>query len=140
LLDEFATSFATITELQPALNGFEYNPQLAQAASGSDTVMVATFAMGVGAREGEATLVLPFSSFASALNNAASPQLSETALAKRRRAAEALTARLNLVRSTSACGSPRSPSPRPTSSRSPSVTSCCSATPRTARSRSPPTT
>jgi flagellar motor switch protein FliM len=97
LLDEFAGSFATITELQPALNGFEYNPQLAQAASGSDTVMVATFSMAVGTREGEATLVLPFSSFASALNNAASPQLSETALAKRKRAAEALTARLNLV-------------------------------------------
>jgi flagellar motor switch protein FliM len=97
LLYEFATSFAAITEIQPALNGFEYNPQLAQAASGSDTVMVATFAMSVGAREGEATLVLPFSSFASALNNAASPQLSETALAKRKRAAEALTARLNLV-------------------------------------------
>jgi flagellar motor switch protein FliM len=97
LLDEFSASFATITEIQPALNGFEYNPQLAQAASGSDTVMVATFEMSVGAREGEATLVLPFSSFASALNNAASPQLSETALAKRRRAAEALTERLNLV-------------------------------------------
>jgi flagellar motor switch protein FliM len=97
LLDEFARSFATITELQPALNGFEYNPQLAQAASGSDTVMVATFSMAVGSREGEATLVLPFSSFAQALNNAASPQLSEVALAKRKRAAEALTARLNLV-------------------------------------------
>ncbi len=97
LLDEFARSFATITELQPALNGFEYNPQLAQAAAGSDTVMVATFAMAVGSREGEATLVLPFSSFAQALNNAASPQLSETALAKRKRATEALTARLNLV-------------------------------------------
>ena len=71
-------------EIQPALNGFEYNPQLAQAASGSDTVMVASFSMAVGAREGEATLVLPFSSFAQALNNAASPQLSETALAKLR--------------------------------------------------------
>jgi flagellar motor switch protein FliM len=97
LLDEFAGSFATITEIQPALNGFEYNPQLAQAASGSDTVMVATFSMAVGSREGEATLVLPFSSFAQALNNAASPQLSETAIAKRKRAEEALTARLNLV-------------------------------------------
>jgi flagellar motor switch protein FliM len=97
LLDEFANSFGTITEIQPALNGFEYNPQLAQAASGSDTVMVATFDMSVGSREGQATLVLPFSSFAAALNNAASPQLSETALAKRKRAAEALTARLNLV-------------------------------------------
>jgi flagellar motor switch protein FliM len=97
LLDEFAASFSTITEIQPALLGHEYNPQLAQAASGSDTVMVASFSMAVGAREGEATLVLPFSSFAQALNNAASPQLSESAIAKRKRAAEALTARLNLV-------------------------------------------
>jgi len=97
LLDEFAASFGTITELQPALSGLEYNPQLAQAASGSDTVMVATFSMAVGSREGEATLVLPFSSFAQALNNAASPQLSESALRKRKRATEALTARLNLV-------------------------------------------
>jgi flagellar motor switch protein FliM len=97
LLKEFAASFATITEIQPALLGHEYNPQLAQAASGSDTVMVASFSMAVGSREGEATLVLPFSSFAQALNNAASPQLSESALAKRKRAAEALTARLNLV-------------------------------------------
>ncbi|MGZ4565660.1 MAG: flagellar motor switch protein FliM [Blastococcus sp.] len=97
LLDEFAASFGTITELQPALSGLEYNPQLAQAASGSDTVMVATFSMAVGNREGEATLVLPFSSFAQSLNNAASPQLSESALRKRKRATEALTARLNLV-------------------------------------------
>jgi flagellar motor switch protein FliM len=97
LLDEFANSFGSVTQLQPALDGIEYNPQLAQAASGSDTVMVATFDMSVGSREGEATLVLPFSSFASALNNAASPQLSESALAKRKRAAEALTARLNFV-------------------------------------------
>jgi flagellar motor switch protein FliM len=97
LLDEFAVSFATITDIQPALLGHEYNPQLAQAAAGSDTVMVASFTMAVGSREGQATLVLPFSSFAQALNNAASPQLSDTALAKRKRATEALTARLNLV-------------------------------------------
>src|SRR3954462_3587315 len=97
LLDEFAVAFAAITDIQPALLGHEYNPQLAQAAAGSDTVMVASFTMAVGSREGEATLVLPFSSFAQALNNAASPQLSDTALAKRKRAAEALTARLNLV-------------------------------------------
>ncbi|MCW2704860.1 MAG: fliM [Blastococcus sp.] len=97
LLDEFAVSFRTITEIQPALLGHEYNPQLAQAAAGSDTVMVASFTMSVGTREGEATLVLPFSSFAQALNNAASPQLSDSALRKRKWAAEALTARLNLV-------------------------------------------
>jgi flagellar motor switch protein FliM len=97
LLDEFAASFRTIADLQPEISGLEYNPQLAQAAAGSDTVMVATFSMAVGTREGEATLVLPFSSFAQALNNAASPQLSESALRKRKRAAEALAARLNLV-------------------------------------------
>ncbi len=97
LLHEFAASFESITELQPVMTGFEYNPQLAQAASGSDTVMVANFAMSVGSREGEATLVLPFSSFAQSLNNAASPQLSESAQRKRKKAAAALAARLNLV-------------------------------------------
>jgi flagellar motor switch protein FliM len=97
LLEELANAFSHITEIQPELNSLEYNPQLAQAASGSDTVMVATFEMTVGTREGQATLVLPFSSFATALNNAASPQLSESALAKRRRATEALIERLNLV-------------------------------------------
>ncbi|WP_233492323.1 flagellar motor switch protein FliM [Blastococcus sp. TF02A-30] len=97
LLDEFSAAFGHITEIQPAMAGLEYNPQLAQAASGSDTVMVATFAMAVGSREGEATLVLPFSSFAQSLNNAASPQLSESALRKRQRATEALKERLNLV-------------------------------------------
>lgn len=97
LLDEFANAFGHITEIHPEMAGLEYNPQLAQAASGSDTVMVATFAMAVGSREGEATLVLPFSSFAQSLNNAASPQLSESALRKRQRATEALKERLNLV-------------------------------------------
>ena len=45
LLEEFATSFAHITTVQPEIDSIEYNPQLAQAASGSDTVMVASFAM-----------------------------------------------------------------------------------------------
>jgi flagellar motor switch protein FliM len=97
LLEEFAGSFAHVATVQPELNSIEYNPQLAQAAAGSDTVMVASFEMQVGSREGKATLVLPFSSFAAALNNAASPQLSESALAKRRKATEALKARLDLV-------------------------------------------
>ncbi|MGY2002191.1 flagellar motor switch protein FliM [Blastococcus sp. SYSU DS1024] len=97
LLAEFASSLAPVTDLQPALVGREYNPQLAQAAAGSDTVMVASYSMQVGSREGEATVVLPFSSFAQALNNAASPQLSESALRKRQRAREALIDRLNLV-------------------------------------------
>jgi flagellar motor switch protein FliM len=97
LLDELAASFVQITPLQPALDGVEYNPQLAQAAAGSETVMVATYSMRIGNREPDATLVLPFASFAAALNNAASPQLSETARHKRQRALEALTERLSEV-------------------------------------------
>jgi flagellar motor switch protein FliM len=97
LLDEFAASFAHVTTMQPEIDSIEYNPQLAQAAAGSDTVMVASYSLAIGQREGQATLVLPFASFAQALNNAASPQLSESALRKRRRATEAITARLNLV-------------------------------------------
>jgi flagellar motor switch protein FliM len=97
LLEEFAGSFAHITTLQPEVDSIEYNPQLAQAAAGSDTVMVASYSMAIGQREGKATLVLPFASFAQALNNAASPQLSESAQRKRQRAAELLAARLELV-------------------------------------------
>jgi flagellar motor switch protein FliM len=97
LLDELAAAFAHITPLQPAMDSVEYNPQLAQAAAGSETVMVGTYSMRVGSREPDATLVLPFSSFAPALDNAASPQLSESARHKRRQALEALTERLQDV-------------------------------------------
>jgi flagellar motor switch protein FliM len=94
LLGELADSFAHISPMQPALDSVEYNPQLAQAASGSETVMVATYSMRIGTREPDATLVLPFSAFAAALNNAASPQLSDVAKHKRQRAAETLKVRL----------------------------------------------
>lgn len=97
LLQEFGASFAHIVELQPEFSDIEYNPQLAQAAAGSDTVMVASFDMGIGGRGGAASLVLPFSSFQVPLTNAASPQLSESAQAKRRRAFEALNERLTHV-------------------------------------------
>jgi flagellar motor switch protein FliM len=59
--------------------------------------MVATYSMRIGGREPDATLVLPFSAFAAPLNNAASPQLSESAKHKRVRAAEALKERLSEV-------------------------------------------
>ena len=97
LLEELAVSVTPITAISPLVDSVEYNPQLAQAASGSETVMVVRFSMRIGNREPELTLVLPFSSFAPALTNAASPQLSESALRKRQRAAQALTARLSFV-------------------------------------------
>ncbi|MEU2348238.1 FliM/FliN family flagellar motor switch protein [Modestobacter sp. NPDC049651] len=97
LLEELSVAVAPITSIAPVVDSVEYNPQLAQAAAGSETVMVIRLSMRIGNREPEATLVLPFSSFAPALNNAASPQLSESALRKRQRAAEALTERLAQV-------------------------------------------
>jgi flagellar motor switch protein FliM len=97
LLQEFAAAFQHVSDLQPVVDGIEYNPALAQAAAGSDTVMVARYAMSIGSRESSASLVLPFASFAPALNNAASPQLSESAQRKRQRAAELLAERLELV-------------------------------------------
>jgi flagellar motor switch protein FliM len=97
LLTELATSLTTVTPVQPVLAGVEYNPQLAQAAAGSETVVVASHRMQIGNREPRASLMLPFSSFATALNSAASPQLSESALRKRQRAAEALTERISHV-------------------------------------------
>jgi flagellar motor switch protein FliM len=97
LLDELGHAFAPVTPLALVLDSVEYNPQLAQAAAGSETVMVATYSMRLGTREPEVTLVLPFSSFATPLNNAASPQLSESAKVKRARALEALTERLSDV-------------------------------------------
>ena len=98
LLDEFAASLRDDhRDPAGAASATSTTRSWPRRPPGSDTVMVATFSMAVGTREGEATLVLPFSSFAQALNNAASPQLSESALRKRKRAAEALTERLNLV-------------------------------------------
>ena len=97
LLAELADSFAPLVQVQPALAALEYNPQLAQAASGSETVMVASHSLRIGNREPSATLMLPFSSFAPSLTNAASPQLTESALRKRQRAAEALTERISHV-------------------------------------------
>ena len=97
VLQEMARTFEPITRIEPVLAELEYNPQLAQTAVGSETVMVASFELQVGAREAVATLVLPFAAFATALNSAASPQLSATARAKRARAAEAVAARLNQV-------------------------------------------
>ena len=97
LLEEFAAAFTHIAVLQPVRDGLEYNPALAQAAAGSDTVMVARYTLAIGAPDGVASLVLPFSSFQQALDESASPQLSESAQRTRQRAAELLAARIELV-------------------------------------------
>jgi flagellar motor switch protein FliM len=97
LLSELARAFESVVTFELELIEFEYNPQLAQAAGGTETVMVINFEIQVGAREAVATIVLPFTAFSASLNSATSPQLSESARAKRERAKVAVAARLGQV-------------------------------------------
>ena len=92
LLDEFAASFAhDHRDPAGAATASSTTRSWPRPPPGRTRSWSPTFSMAVGTREGEATLVLPFSSFAQALNNAASPQLSESALRQapaRRRGAD----------------------------------------------------
>jgi len=59
---ELKYAFESIVELEPRLTAIEYNPQFAQAASGSDAMIVASFELHVGAEECVATICMPFGS------------------------------------------------------------------------------
>ena len=52
-------SFESVVPIRAKLNDIEYNPQFAQAASASDSVVVAKFDMVVGSEQCRATLCLP---------------------------------------------------------------------------------
>ena len=79
--------------------------------------------------------MLPFSSFAAPLNNAASPQLSDPAKHKRQRALEAITERLGDVPVDVSVRFNPLEVPSGDMRAWPSVTSCCCGTRRTARCR-----
>lgn len=97
LLSEFGGAFGSITSITPTLDGLEYNPALAQTAAASETVMVSRYTLRVGLREAEATLCLPFSSFAAALKTASSPSISDADRRKREQATALLTRRIKDV-------------------------------------------
>jgi flagellar motor switch protein FliM len=61
-LAEFRYALESLVQVQPKLGAIEYNPQFLQAAAPSDTVVVASFEMRVGATECLATLCIPFNS------------------------------------------------------------------------------
>lgn len=54
-------SFEPVTPINPTLGPIEYNPQFVQAASSTDSVIVAVFDMTVGSDSCRATLCLPLS-------------------------------------------------------------------------------
>jgi flagellar motor switch protein FliM len=62
VLGEFQYAFEPIAQLKPKLTAVEYNPQFAQAASGSDAMIVASFELRVGTEECVATVCMPFGS------------------------------------------------------------------------------
>ncbi|WP_243469619.1 flagellar motor switch protein FliM [Klenkia marina] len=97
VLHELGTALRPIVRVDFGLEGFEYQPNLAQLAVSSETVVVCSFSLTLGERETEATLMLPFAPFAPALHGATSPQLSAHALRERQQAADALSDRLGAV-------------------------------------------
>ena len=141
LLHEFAVSFAAITDVQPVMTGFEYNPQLAQAASGLGHRHGRELRHGRGqprgrGHAGPAVLLLRPGAEQRGLPAAVGVRAASSARRRPRPWPPASTS----SPWTSACGSRRCRCPRPTCSPSPSATSSCCATRATARSRSPPTT
>ncbi|RJK92806.1 flagellar motor switch protein FliM [Vallicoccus soli] len=59
---ELRYAFDALVRFDPQVQGLEYNPQFAQAASASDMVIVATFELDLGAEGSLATVCLPFAS------------------------------------------------------------------------------
>jgi flagellar motor switch protein FliM len=55
----FRYAFEPISAINPAVGPIEYNPQFIQAASATDSVIVAVFDMAVGSESCRATLCLP---------------------------------------------------------------------------------
>lgn len=97
VLYELGVALRPVVRLDFGLESFEYQPQLAQLAVSSETVVVSSFSLTLGDRETEATLMLPFAPFAPALHGATSPQLSAQALRERQQASDALSERLGAV-------------------------------------------
>lgn len=97
ILHEFRQAFTPMVALDPELDVFEHNPQLAQTSAGSETVMVARFILRVGLRESEMSLCLPFGAFSETLKKATSPSVSDRDRRSRQEASHAVEDRLRLV-------------------------------------------
>jgi flagellar motor switch protein FliM len=69
-LAEFRYALESLVAVTPKLGAIEYNPQFLQVAAPSDTVVVASFEMRVGAAECLATMCIPFNSLLPRLQSA----------------------------------------------------------------------
>ena len=73
LLGEMRYSMSGVVELDPKVTGVEYSPQLAQAASASDVMVVATLELRINERNFRMTVCLPFSDLLPLLVRASAP-------------------------------------------------------------------
>jgi flagellar motor switch protein FliM len=60
LLSEMRYYLAPIVELEPTINGVEYNPQFAQVAGTADVMVVVTFDLRINERDHAMSICLPF--------------------------------------------------------------------------------
>lgn len=98
MLQEFSYAFASLLSFRPTVTAIEYNPQFAQVAAASDTIIAASFELQVGEVECTATLVLPFQPVFPLLEAATGrAPLSEQQRRRREAAARAVALRLNGV-------------------------------------------
>lgn len=98
LLGEMEYSLADVVEVTPEPVGVEYSPQLAQAAGGSDAMIVAAFELVVKERSHRVSLCLPFSGLHPHLARAVAPApVSDRERAQRDRSAELVDRRFQDV-------------------------------------------
>ena len=72
LLRELAYSMESLTQLRPAVDRLEQNPQFAQVAAPSEQAVLTTFEISLGEQSAQATLYIPAASLADPLEAAVS--------------------------------------------------------------------
>jgi len=74
-LRELEYAYETLVRVEAEIVQQEFNPQLAQVAAPSDTVIVVSFEMRIGEKHGHATICVPFTTMAPVLESLASQTL-----------------------------------------------------------------
>jgi flagellar motor switch protein FliM len=74
-LRELEYAYETLVRVEAEIVQQEFNPQLAQIAAPSDTVIVVSFEMRIGEKHGHATICVPFATMAPVLESLASQTL-----------------------------------------------------------------
>ncbi len=74
-LRELEYAYETLVRVEAEIVQQEFNPQFAQIAAPSDMVLVVSFEMRIGEKQGNATICVPFATLAPVLESLASQTL-----------------------------------------------------------------